>query len=76
MKNGKGKWWLTAIVICCLAPGAFADHGHRGGCDDKRSRDCRQVPEGGSAAIYVLGAGLTCFGAMFFRSRMAKPEQL
>jgi hypothetical protein len=76
MKNGKGKWWLAAIVICCLAPGAFAHHGHDGGCDGKRSRDCRNVPEGGSTAIYLLGAGLTCFGAMFFRSRMAKPEQL
>jgi hypothetical protein len=78
MKNSKAKWWLAAIVICCLAPGAFADHG-RGrdhGCDPRSRSRCQQVPEGGSTAIYLLGAGLTCFGAMFLRSRTAKPAQL
>jgi hypothetical protein len=35
----------------------------------------QQVPEGGSAAIYLIGAGLTCFGAMFLRSRAANPAQ-
>jgi hypothetical protein len=28
-----------------------------------------------SAASLLLGAGLTCFGAMFLRSRFAKPTQ-
>jgi hypothetical protein len=27
------------------------------------------VPEGGAAALYLLLAGVSCFGAMFFRSR-------
>jgi len=31
------------------------------------------VPEGGSAAIYLLGTGLACFGAMYVRYRAAKP---
>lgn len=70
MSNRKRKWWLAAILIGCLAPAALADRGH--GCGERRSRDCKQVPEGGSAAIYLLGAGLTCFGAMFLRSRVAK----
>jgi hypothetical protein len=75
----KTKWWLAIIVVCCLAPTSFAgherdrDHGH--GCDHNK-KDCQQVPEGGSTAIYLLGAGLTCFGAMFLRSRLAKPAQL
>ena len=75
MKNSKSKWWLAAIMLCCLAPAALAGQG-RGrdhGCDP-RSR-CQQVPEGGSAAIYLLGAGLTCFGAMFLRSRTNKLAQ-
>jgi len=88
MSNIKRKWWLALVAICCLAPAAFAyqdtykkpdpEHypGHNHGCDT-RDEPCRtqQVPEGGSTAIYLLGAGLTCFGAMFLRSKQAKPTQ-
>jgi hypothetical protein len=69
MNNKNGKWWLAAVVICCLAPAAFAH-------PESRKKPKQQVPEGGSTAIYLLGAGLTCFGAMFLRSKLAKPEQL
>jgi hypothetical protein len=31
------------------------------------------VPEGGSAAMYLLLAGVSCFGAMFFRQRRLGP---
>jgi hypothetical protein len=31
------------------------------------------MPEGGSAAMYLLLAGLSCFGAMFFRHRRSAP---
>lgn len=50
-----------------------ADH-HQKGCDgrDQRSSNCAQVPEGGSTSIYLLGAGLTCMGAIFVRSRLSK----
>ena len=65
-----GRWWLPTVALCCLAPMAFAGLGHDHGCDN-----CRQVPEGGSTAIYLLGAGLTCVGAMFLRSKVAKPAQ-
>jgi hypothetical protein len=71
MKNA--KWWLAAILIACIAPTALADKDHKR-CEP-HSKNCKQVPEGGSAAIYVLGAGLTCFGAMFFRSRINKTAQ-
>jgi len=66
-----GKWWLAAVALCCLAPAAFADHGY----NLQSRRPKQQVPEGDSTAIYLLGAGLTCFGAMFLRSRVAKPTQ-
>ena len=75
MTKNQGKWWLAVIVMCCLAPSAFAGRDH--GCDPhSRGRDrCQQVPEGGSAAIFLLGGGLTAVGAMFIKSRMAKPTQ-
>lgn len=66
MKHRSGKWLLTLVAIACLAPAGFASH--------RKPRAVR-APEGGSAVIYLLGAGLTCFGAMFLRSRLAKPSQ-
>jgi len=82
MINSRGKWWLAAVVLCCLAPATFA---HEGRCDrhdwdwnwdkDKHCAKTSSVPEGGSTAIYLLGAGLTCFGAMFLRSKLAKPTK-
>ncbi len=76
MSKNKGKWWLAIVVVCCLAPGAFAKQDKR--CDHDRDdpRNCRYaVPEGGTSAVYLLGAGLTCCGAMFLRSRLARPVQ-
>jgi hypothetical protein len=32
------------------------------------------LPEGGSAAMYLILAGLSCFGAMFFRLRRVIPQ--
>jgi len=72
------KWWLAIVVICCLAPATFAERSHDPGVQcNPQNGNCRsqQVPEGGSTAIYLLGGGLTCFGAMFLRSRMAKSAQ-
>lgn len=71
MKNASRKLWLGAVLICCLCPAGFA---HK--CDKNHPQDCRTstAPEGGSAAIYLLGAGLICTGAMFLRSRAVKPS--
>jgi len=63
MNNRNGKWWLAVVAICCLAPSAFAH----------TANPPVAVPEGGSTAVYLLGAGLTCVGAMFLRSKLAKP---
>lgn len=75
MSNSAGKWWLGFIVICCLVPAAFADRDRCDPHDRDHNRNCpqQQVPEGGSAVVYLLGAGLTCFGAMCLRSKTAKP---
>jgi hypothetical protein len=67
MNNRNKKWWLAVVAICCLVPAAGAAERARG--------QSLRVPEGGSAAIYLLGAGLTCFGAMFLRSKLAKPTK-
>jgi len=74
MKNRKSKWWLAAVAMCCLAPAALAQCHMGNPCVDP-PKPSTAVPEGGSTAIYLLGAGLTCFGAMFLRSRLAKPRQ-
>jgi hypothetical protein len=75
MMNVRWKWWLGAALLLCLVPSSFAgEPDHHKGTPVRNVRSC-QVPEGGSAAIYLLGAGLTCFGAMFLRSKVAKPTQ-
>jgi hypothetical protein len=71
------NWFLGASLLLCLMPPSFAlDRGpdkERGKC--KPNHNCsQQVPEGGSAAIYLLAAGLTCLGAMSIRSRFLKPN--
>jgi hypothetical protein len=73
MSNRMKKWWLAAILIVGLAPVTFADRDHRRdhGCDPHTRQPC-QVPEGGSNFVYLLGAGMTCLGAMFLKSRSAK----
>jgi len=71
MNNKNWKWLLGVVALGCLAPAAFAQSS-TGPC--AVGSTCA-VPEGGSTAIYLLGAGLTCFGAMFLRSRLAKPTQ-
>ncbi len=72
------KWWLAAALLC-LMPATMVARPQRDrdrGCDPgHRDRRCQQVPEGGSAAIYLLGIGVTCLGAMFLRSRFSKAEQ-
>ncbi len=62
-----GSWWLGAFV--CFMPAALMASG--GKCGSAVS-NCQQVPEGGSTAIYLIGAGATCLVAMFVRSRLSK----
>ena len=71
------NWLLALIALVCLAPSALAVNVNRNKnkCDDRRRGDCRQVPEGGAGIVYLLGAGITCAGAMLIRSRESKPTQ-
>jgi len=70
------KWWLTAMALLLLAPVASAAvlRPKPKPLPPPPLRRCN-VPEGGSALVYVLGAGVTCLGAMVVRSRSARPEQ-
>jgi hypothetical protein len=79
MKNMNRQRWLALVTLLCLAPATFAvqveDHAKKK-CDPKHQKNCPQrVPEGGSSLVYVLGAGVTCLGAMLVRSRAAKPKE-
>ena len=79
MKSLNKKFLMAALLLLCLTPASFAakpgKEKERDRCDDRRDRRCQQVPEGGSAAIYLLGAGITCLGAMVVRSRTAAVNQ-
>jgi hypothetical protein len=74
MKNMRRNCWLALLAVACLAPAAVAKP-HDRGCGEKHRRDCQQVPEGGSAIVYLLGAGITCAGAMLIRSRETRLNQ-
>jgi len=67
--------WLGKVPSN-LNPGQFANfllltpqgcNGGPGSCPGQEFM--MLVPEGGSAAMYLLLAGLLCFGAMLFRRR-------
>jgi hypothetical protein len=79
MSNRSSKLLLLVGILLLTPLFSFgaprADH-HEKGCDnDRRSSNCAQVPEGGSSSIYLLGASLTCLGAIFVRSRLSKSNQ-
>jgi hypothetical protein len=71
MLKSNNKWWLAAALMF-LAPAAMMASPHDRGCDPRHGSKCQQVPEGGSTAIYLLGAGMTCLGAIFLRTRFSK----
>jgi hypothetical protein len=72
--------WLGQVPSN-LTPGQFANfviltpqgcNGGPGSCPGQEF--LMKVPEGGSASMYLLLAGLSCFGAMLFRRRPASAE--
>ena len=66
------KTWLLGLVLLCLAPTAVLAKPQQDRC--RPGRRCQQVPEGGSAIVYLVGAGMTCLGAMVLRSRAARAQ--
>jgi hypothetical protein len=75
MKKVNRKWLLAGVVLLCMAPASFAIKPHKDKDKCRPGVNCQQVPEGGSAAIYLLGAGIACLGAMFVRSRSLNSSQ-
>jgi len=77
MKNIRNSWLITGVVLMCLAPSALAlQNIHE--ANNKKKNTCRfdkhcqvAAAEGGSTALYLVMAGLSCAGAMFvgFRRR-------
>ena len=61
------KWWLGAALLLCLVPFSFGAQPHTN--YREKAVKARQMPEGGSAITYLLGASITCLGAMVIRSR-------
>jgi hypothetical protein len=70
MKITLRRWWLTPIALLLLLPAASATPSH-----PKVKPRHWKVSEGGSALVYVVGAGVMCLGAMVVRSRSAKLKQ-
>ena len=66
------KSWLKLVALLLLVPATFATTSP--GSHRQRHRHWN-VPEGGSALVYLAGAGITCLGAMVLCSRIAKPKQ-
>jgi hypothetical protein len=76
MKSKNRKWWLAVVVLLCLASTACpVEDAEKSTSHEKRPVKHATVPEGGSSLVYLLGAGVTCLGAMLVRSRLAKPQK-
>jgi hypothetical protein len=75
MKSKNRKWWLAVVALLCLAPAAFPVQDHNNVRKGRENFQPVTVPEGGSSLVYVLGAGVTCLGAMLLRSRVAKTKE-
>ena len=69
------KWWLTSVALLLLVPAASATMSPVKSHDRHRQSLNLTVPEGGSDLAYVVGAGITCLGAVVVRSRSARPKQ-
>ena len=78
MSNIARKYSLAVALLLYCVPSSLAlqkvsEEPRHDTC--KPGHKCKQqVPEGGTAAIYLLGAGLACFGAMYIRARSSKPS--
>ena len=74
MKKIRSSWLITGAALLFLAPSALAlQNVHEA---NKNKDTCRfdkrckvAADEGGSAAMYLVLAGLSCAGAVFIGSR-------
>ena len=76
MTSKNRKWWLAVVALLCLASAACpVEDAKKPTSSSKQPVKNATVPEGGSSLVYLLGAGVTCLGAMLVRSRVAKPKE-
>jgi len=69
---GRSSWWVGLAGFLWSAPHALAGSIALSGTNNP-SDDVLRVPEGGSALVYLLLAGIACFGAMIYsRHRSAR----
>jgi hypothetical protein len=71
------RWLAVGALVLFMPVFALAKHDDKHkGCSNDRGRDsrpCQSVPDGGSAAAYLLAAGAMSVGAIFVRSQLRKP---
>ena len=74
------KCWLTILGFVLLTPVLSSAHETHKGCDpyDYYHHKCNKVTaeEGGSAAAYLLGVGVTCLGGVLISSRLRRLNRL
>ncbi len=78
MKLRGPKPWLAIGALVLLTPllsVAQQSHERKAVCGLRDDRRCQQVPDGGSAATYLLVAGAACLGAVLVRSRLGHANQ-
>lgn len=80
MKKIRNSWLMTGAALLFLAPSALALQNVHQANKNKNNDTCRfdkrckvAADEGGSAAMYLVLAGLTCAGAVFVSSRRRNP---
>jgi hypothetical protein len=55
MKSLSRKCLLGVVALLCMAPASFANKPNKDKDKCRPGVNCQQLPEGGSAAIYLLG---------------------
>ena len=71
------KLLLMGTLLLLIPTFSFAhppNNDKNKGCEFRDSKKCRQVPEGGSSAAYLLAVGATCLGAIVLRSKLSKSQ--
>jgi|ERR1022692_2116433 hypothetical protein len=80
VKNMNRKWWFALVLLCLAAttacPPQDTEKSNSSHLQSKKNQNQHlTVPEGGSSLVYVLGAGVTCLGAILVRARSVKPKK-
>lgn len=74
MRTKVVKCWLAIIAFVLLMPllSAAEESDGKKGCEPSHQKCKVAADEGGGAAAYLLGVGLTCLGGVFVSSRLRR----